>query len=494
MAIKSTVFSWTPETASMAQPWYSPAHPNVPGVPIGVNIFTRKLVMFDPWLLKNAGVITSARGMILGEKGHGKSTLMKLLAIRLGALAAHRERMRILINDHKPEDGHAEYRALTDFFESTVYRLADHQVNIFDKEMGITPSDTLEIAINVAEFVGEKKLQGFEPFALQLAVFKMLRMERAEPSPLLLERLLYSLEDTDLKQYFDVSNDILKTSAMDRQAELDELARLNGGEPRDVISDIELVTERPHNIPMHELQRAGAYCATLLGMTRAGNYGEMFGGNASMRDVLTQTAVTLDWTGVPVKAKSLLRTILMICKASAIARNDHGLMPHISLQDEVSQSMEDLVFAKQAAKESKIARGLREFEISGTHRLSDYRKGGVGSELHGYGNSIINDTSLFFLGKQPGDRENLDELQERFNLNQTHREFLTRIPKYCFGLSLGDQKTIFFRVIATPLEKELIKTDAATEAMVDRLPVWQSPDVQRRIAMMNGVEMIGADL
>lgn len=493
MAIRSTVLPWTPEMASMAQPFYSPEAPDIPGVPIGINMQTRAVVTFEPWLLKDAHIISSGRGTVLGEKDHGKSTLLKILAIRLAMVAAGRDKLRILINDHKPEGGRAEYQKLTEFFESVVYRLIDHKVNLFDQSMGITPSDSLEIALNVAEFVGRKELTGFEPFAMQLAVFKLLRLHPRNATPQMLETLLGRLDERDLDDFFETSNNELVAAVRQRQAEEDLLGQLNSYQSRNITQEVDLLLERPHNLPMHEIQRAGAYCATLLGQTRGGSYGNMFGDGEPLGDVLSQDVVTLDWTGVPDRAKSLLRTVLRIVRASSVARNDLRFIPHLSLQDEVSQSMEDKIYARWAAYDSKIARGLSEVELSGTHRLDDFRKGGVGSELYGYGESIVNDMSFTFLGRQPNDPGVLDELQQRFDLSNTHRRFLTRIDRTCFGISLGRRKVVWLKVFVTEMERELIKTDAATERILDRIPVMESPDVLRRLARLNGVEMIGAE-
>lgn len=492
MAIRSTVFPWTPEVAATAQPFYASEAPALPGVPIGINMKTRKVVVIDPWLLQSRGIINSCRGTVLGEKNHGKSTLLKILMIRLAALAAGRDKLRGLINDHKPEEGNAEYAKLTSFFESTVYRLADHKVNYLDQSMGITPADSLEVAMTVAEFVSKRELRGFEPFSMQLAVFSLLRLGAEAVTPQMLEAMLCRLDQSHVDAFFETSNNELLASMRQRQIEQQRLADRHGiGD--DILARTESLLELRHNMPIEEIQRAGAYCATLLMQTRGGAYGSLFGDGQSLGEVLTQDIVTLDWTGVPESAKSLLRTVLRIVRASSVARNDLRFIPHLSLQDEVSQSMEDKVYAKWAAYDSKIARALHEVELSGTHRYSDFRKGGVGSEIYGYGESIINDMSFAFLGRQPNEPELLDELQQRHGLSPTDRGFLTRIPRHCFGMCLGDRKMVPVRVFVTDIEAELIKTSSATTKMLDRLPARMSPQVIDRLRRYHGTELIGVD-
>ncbi len=492
MAIRSTVLPWTPEVASLAQPFYAAEAPEIPGVPIGINMKTRKVVNFDPWLLQSMSIINSCRGTVLGEKNHGKSTILKILMIRLASLGAGRETMRGLINNHKPEENEGEYTRLSEgFFESYEYRLATHKVNYIDQAMGLTPSDTLEAALAVAEFVGRDPLVGYLPFAMQLAVNTLIKMGAVHVTPMKLEAELFRLDKYHIDEFFETSNNLLMESVHVRQLEENELAAAGGYEPRDLIAETRLMLDRPTNLPLHEIQNAGAHCASLLAQTRGGAFGELFGDGESMSDVLTQDVVTLDWTGVPDRAKALLRTVLRIVRASSAARGDWRFIPHISLQDELSQSMEDPVFAKWAAFDSKIARALYELELSSTHRYDDFRKGGVGSQLYGYGQSVINDNSFTLLGRQADEESVLDEVQQRHHLSTTDRRWLTRNPRFCFGLCLGDQKMIPLRVFVTPMELEYIQTSGATNRMLDRLPVMQSPQVLDRLRRKNGVELVG---
>jgi hypothetical protein len=66
-------------------PWVMDPGLGVPGVYIGLDLYSRASFLFDPWELYAAGVITSPNGLIIGEIGSGKSALMKCLITRFVA-------------------------------------------------------------------------------------------------------------------------------------------------------------------------------------------------------------------------------------------------------------------------------------------------------------------------------------------------------------------------------------------------------------------------
>ncbi|WP_189060213.1 hypothetical protein [Longimycelium tulufanense] len=67
-------------------PWIMDPGLGVPGIYIGVDLFSRASFLFDPWELYRAGTITSPNGLIIGEIGSGKSSLMKTQMIRFNAV------------------------------------------------------------------------------------------------------------------------------------------------------------------------------------------------------------------------------------------------------------------------------------------------------------------------------------------------------------------------------------------------------------------------
>ena len=108
MGINASVFSGPTDLLAMGHPFCSVAYNETDGIPFGIDVRSGAIVYFDPWLLKNAGLINSAFGMLLGPKGHGKSATMKILALRLMLIAAGNQTMRAANNDYKPEGSDSE--------------------------------------------------------------------------------------------------------------------------------------------------------------------------------------------------------------------------------------------------------------------------------------------------------------------------------------------------------------------------------------------------
>lgn len=67
-------------------PWIMDPGLGVPGVYIGLDLYSRASFLFDPWQLYAAGAITSPNGLLLGEIGSGKSALLKCLVLRFAAV------------------------------------------------------------------------------------------------------------------------------------------------------------------------------------------------------------------------------------------------------------------------------------------------------------------------------------------------------------------------------------------------------------------------
>ncbi|UVS77331.1 ATP-binding protein [Actinokineospora sp. UTMC 2448] len=63
-------------------PWVMDPGLAVPGAYAGVDLYSQASFLFDPWALYAAGAITSPNGLIIGEIGSGKSSLMKCLILR----------------------------------------------------------------------------------------------------------------------------------------------------------------------------------------------------------------------------------------------------------------------------------------------------------------------------------------------------------------------------------------------------------------------------
>ncbi|WP_236787937.1 hypothetical protein [Amycolatopsis sp. GM8] len=67
-------------------PWVMDPGLGVPGIYIGMDLYSRASFLWDPWELYAAGIITSPNGILVGEIGSAKSSLLKSMIMRFAAV------------------------------------------------------------------------------------------------------------------------------------------------------------------------------------------------------------------------------------------------------------------------------------------------------------------------------------------------------------------------------------------------------------------------
>ena len=494
MGINSSVFSTPTNVMAMGHPFITPPYNTILGIPLGIDIRSRRLVYFDPWMLKNAGIINSAFGMILGPKNHGKSATLKIIAIRLMMLAAGYDMMRTAINDYKPEGKSSEYAQFSQVCGSTVFRIATMSVNPFEanlyKQRGNESYELglLGTAETLCEFAKRSDLTGNENTALRVAVFVMLQQDELLWTPQVLFKLLRSISNSQIEDYFRTIDSKLKVGLEKR---LDGIKSL---ENRELIeAKLTGIVSARDNHELADISAAADQVSTYLGDILTGSYGHMFGDSHSLYDMLTQRAITKDWRGVEPEAETLMRIIDTRIKVSAIENNRIDLLPHIELDDEKHKSMDNMVYARSHSYFSEIARGTHTCNLSATHRFDSIRKGGVGSELYGLGNTIINNLGFVLIGQQPDDPKILDEIQARYELSHEDTRALSALPRYTFGMKLGEAEPLrFIRVFATRMELAMLGTNSSTDRMIDRPDVLSEQHLAR-FGKQNALALIGME-
>ncbi|HRJ05957.1 MAG TPA: hypothetical protein PK096_00095 [Candidatus Saccharibacteria bacterium] len=457
-------------TAQMttAHPFGGPGHSYRGGMPMGIYVPSNEDWYFDAFQEKAEGIVPSLNGLVLGGKGVGKSTGFKEIAARLATIGAGHGLMRIAINDHKSEGEKSEYAKLGEFLGCDVYDIATRSVNIFEPRLELGELNTLEMAIMLCEHVAKAPLIGSPFDALKIAVSRMMATEPTLWSIQTLMKFGLSLTPDDIDAYYTGLHDRMRGQIAERITRYAE-----SGADRAQVEGLEMslaaIYDRSDNVSHQEIVQSGEHIASLLGTLMEGKYGRMLGGGDSLYDMLNQMAIIKDWRGVSKEAVSLMRAIDHRLEINAIERGLHNLYPNLELDDEDHQSMEDLAYARAKALKSKISRSVRKLSLSGSHRFSDYRKGGIGSELWSYGQSILDDMGFFLIGTQPNKKEYLDELQDRLNISDLDRRLLPDLPPRIFGLKLGETEPLtYVRFIPTPIELGLIQTESANEDMVNR--------------------------
>jgi hypothetical protein len=459
--------SFRAPTAQMlaAHPFGGPAHSLSTGLVIGKYTYRHEPWFLDLYMEKANGILPALNGIALGKKNCGKTSLMKIIAHRYVLIGAGLGYMRVAVNDHRPEAGRSEYAALADALGGEVYDIASRNVNPFEASLELGDLSVLEMANMLCEHVNKAPIIGAEFDALKVAVWMMLQ----------LHPLLWSIETLLNRCLAMTIVDIQREQAdMDSrmrerlEARIKKFAK-NDFEGEGIRLELAGIYRDPSTQAVDEIMRARFKIASHLRSLLEGKYGKMLGGGDSLFNMLTQPIVVKDWRGVTGDAVGLMRAIDHRIQINAIERELFHLYPNIELDDEDHRSMEHLTYAKSKSLKSKINRSTRMINISGSHRLSDYRRGGAGSELAAYGQSIIDDMDFFFVGKQTPVKEHLDELQQRLNLNEQQRTDLPLIPEHVFGAKIGETEPYeYVQALPNKKEWEIIKSNKSNDDMVNR--------------------------
>lgn len=508
MTIKSPVLTTTTSLTAMAHPFIGTSStPFGRGVVIGENTQTMEPEFFNPWAMKEAGVLDAMLGLFLGQIKHGKSMAMKILSIRLMMLVAGFQTMRVVINDYKPEGKDSEYGAFSRIAQSDVHRIAEMQVNPLEERLFASKGEkayelgVLSMAKVIVEFGKKEKLVGHEDTSLRIAVYTMLQYDPAVWGLGLLAKLLRSITLEQITNYYLELDNKLKFQLEHRVETLVQAShssKLSTTERSTmklgVEDQIAQLVGAQDNTNLVDIQLAGDRVSAFLDSVLQGSFGKMLGDKHSLYEMSTQRVVTKDWRGVDSEAETLMRIIDTNFKSSAIENHQLDLLPHLEIDDEKHKPMGNLAYAKGNAFFGEISRGTHMCSLSASHRLASLRKGGEGSELLGYANTVINNLGFVGIGRQANDKAALQELQDRYGFTNTQRDNLPYLPKRVFAMKYNESEPIrYVQFIATQKEIEMGKTEAAIERMMQRPPSIASRDDMERYARENNLELAVQD-
>lgn len=464
MAWKS--FAETPRAAVMMHPFVGPGDLSDTGVMLGIDLFTRKPVIFDPWRLKLQGKIKSTTFLTLGDLGSGKTTLMQSIVARLmarqaGAVDGQPVAMRTRIHDRKREAGNPEYTNLTQHLVSEVVSLnRDASINIFDPLMKMGQWDILETAVNICEFVNnDEPLRRFQPLALQVAVHRMMKETPDLASPEALRALLFNLCKQDIDEYYRDQN--RQVEQMFRRAVED----VPGDSRRDLQQQLDVLAYQPTNVPDGQFREDAAQVAASFNRLLSGDYGRIIGGHNSLRGLLSAPMAVWDWTGVNQKARTVIESMLWKWQEVALNNNDLELIPHINIGDEEHEAFYNLMYLRFRSASAKKARQIHTADFRATQYLPDLTKAGdEGTEKRTLAAGIVRATGLLFIGKQPNDPEILEGLS-RYVRSKQDMDFLTRLKTGWFAIASEDRPPTFYWHTLTDTEQSLFQSDAAAKSM-----------------------------
>lgn len=505
MPSRARVFAGNASVAATFQPWIAPTPLLREGAFFGYQLRTGKPVFIDPQLLKKGVESEQRRGRtksvkvnstvidISGKKDHGKSTLVKSLSVRLsgvqGGLDDDGEPLRttVRINDRKHESGDPEYKAVTEYLLSDVVELDSlGSINIFDPKMGMNLLDTTRTAINVAVDVKNGSLDPSEMQAMQIATQRMMTTVPHLASPQVLQVILATLSHADTKQYLNDINDTLRK-------QFEEATQLPDGDRNAFIellgTDANLLTSQDQ---IRDLLAAATRCSGYYDdLLHSGRYGNLFGGDRSIRDLLTAEMVTLDWTGLPPQGASLLEGMLFQWMQIGARNKDWSIVPHLNVGEEEGTELKGLLHARYMDETFRKSRAIPTTFLNVTQYATDYQNlGAPGSELRQLGQSIENSFGMRLFGWQPDNDDTLD-LLAKLGISDADTYRLTTLNDSAgvWGVYIPGQPLDFVQHVLVPEEIPLIQSNSANKRVTNRVPVSSHDRIMERVRRLGAIKI-----
>ncbi|HEY8886148.1 MAG TPA: hypothetical protein VIM31_01460 [Candidatus Microsaccharimonas sp.] len=461
------------------QPWIAPTHMQHLGFLLGFNLRTGKKVHLFPWTMPT----NSTTCQIEGEKNAGKSTFMKTVVPRaLGFQArdvyGEPTLMRARLNARKSERGVSEIAPLSDALHAKVYDLNESGgINLFG--LFVEETDIIEVTINVVQEVKGGYLGEKVSLAIMVAVRHMMKQMKNIASPSVLEQVLRYLTVDDFVAYHKENRANVLTQF---ESELKDRPTLRN---QLQISNNEL------NVAS-EYVSAAIVAADCLAQLLYGNYGNVFKGNNSLYDVLSDQLTTLNWENLPSNAQTVLEAVLMKAESAAIvmsknkqegAKDLSKIIPHINMSDEEGGAMKSLMHARFAADRQNKSRAYPTADFRAVQYYSQVTEAGAdGSEIRGLAKEIELGVGYRIIFRQPNDTDFLHRFS-RLGMSDPDVEFLPQLGQGQAALWVRDQPPLFFQHVVLSTDHSVIQTNSARSSMADPTPLTENLVYNERRAL-----------
>jgi hypothetical protein len=425
------------------------------GPPLGWNIDTGEVITIDPQRWKYHGHIAAPIALAFGKIGFGKTSLAKVLAMRLSTLkAGNGERPRVALDDTRRNDGELEYERLAKFMggEETALR----SLNMLDPLMGMNRPQNLDMLIDVGAQIHGSKLDHYDTIALQVALNMTLDYY---PKTATLEQLLAVLmaqRVDDVETYVRrhqgsvLSQQAMLTDAPAAEWDMDLTARLKEGTLR--------INEQAHRQACHKL------LFTFQRLLSGGDMSGVFGGNDSLSGAMSQRVVAFDYSALPDNLISLVQSLIWRWKGAAQRDPNSPYKFHIEIHDENHKLWKDLQYAKAMSAYMKIIRTTSAFLILNSHRDGDYEA--IAGEQGLLANNALNEVDILFLGRQAPPVAK--SVGARFDLGA---KMISRMPtlevgEFIMVIGMGSPP-IVVKTYLTPLEMQICETNQSNKRALE---------------------------
>lgn len=400
------------------------------GMPLGIREDGSPMVI-DPWLDVEEERIPAPIYMTTGKIRCGKTALQKITMNRFGLFSAGDRAIRVVTDGFKRNDGVPEYGPIAERFGAESIDLAEARLNVLDPAMGMTIPDQLAMLRDIVVYLrGDAKMQTVlsdnENTALRCAVHEVDRLAKSKGETPSLELLL-----TVLNQYRDLH------------------PLLPNGEEMD--------------IPREEFEAACRNLMHVFVRLTGGDFGNMFGGTASLADKLSRRMVSLDYSQIDQKSMILVQSLLWGWRRTFLQRGMDRFIADAMFGDENYEQWRYEVYARQMNAFVRQVRMTGGLVSLCTHQLGDY------IELSKYAEEMLEHISAFFFGRTT--KNEVERLRAMFGADEITDRFareLVELEQGTFIYYVPGRCPEKFRVVPTPHELVLIDSDVANRRMLGR--------------------------
>lgn len=445
-----TSFKGTLASTTLDHPFPFTPQPDNLGFLLGVGLQTRKPYRFHPWNSMDAGDIDSTSFMAVGNKGRGKTALGKLILMLLTMAQSDGQRIKVSYDNHKNNDGQPEVAELNRFFGVESTDLAKYKLNIIDPALGMEYWEILNLIIVLLVDLIEHPLTRYQAFAYQVGLIKLTTKWNQAANIRSLAGLVARLDEADVAAYYAAQEADLTQYIQVPDSLVEELKK-----PLNIYQDMEAFRQ--------DCSTASTYLLQLVD----GRIGRTFGDEHSIAGVLSQRAVSLDYSHLSDEAMPLVLGMIAHIRKSAERRGDLRFMAHARLEDENYKLWRYLTYATGMSDEDKQIRNRSPYIHRNIHQLEDYDTvGDIGTQQRSLALNSINGVAGWFIFRSTDSA--LRQLQSRLKFSNVDRETLAKLPRGCCGVKLGTRPINYIQLPLTAAELKVSLTNEALRKFTSR--------------------------
>ncbi|MFD4249151.1 hypothetical protein ACFWQL_05370 [Amycolatopsis thermoflava] len=412
-------------------PWVMDPGLGVPGIYLGMDLYSRASFLWDPWELYRAGVITSPNGLLVGEIGSGKSALLKCMIMRFAAVGI----------PFSWVDVKDEYTALA------------HCLGVEPLRLG----PGLGVRLNPLAAHGRYPGQSEQAWRADLAARRLALLEGLVH--VRLDRPLTMTERTALELALASCTGELPGAARDQLApaslpavvakltatdEWQDALRVRGITAQQLLDD-----SRDARLALH-----GLVDGPLKGMFDATDDTQRYLDFDAPGTVLNLHAV---------RADQAVTVMSMVCAQSAMeaALMRPNARPRLVGYDESWLAMRYVPLLRRLQEAAKLARMFGITNLLAAHRLTDYAPGAEGSEAARLARGLIEDTGFRIVYRQVD--ASLPLTRDMLGLTDVQTALLKYLRKGTGMWLLGDRAFVVQHLLSS-VEHPLVQTDSRMQA------------------------------